>query len=106
MSTVNVVASARPVVTAVDELRSVVGGMVMLPGEQGYDIARVTWNLTVDQYPALIVVARDSGDVVAAVKYARTAGLGIAVKATGHGVVSAADGALLLVTSQMDGVRV
>jgi FAD/FMN-containing dehydrogenase len=97
---------ARVAITPLDDLRSRVGGMVIVQGDPEYDAARAAWNLTVDQHPALIIVARDAADVVEAVRFARSAQLGIAVQATGHGVVRPADDALLLVTSQMDGVRV
>lgn len=106
MSTANAVRYSIEPVTPIDDLRSRIGGTVIAPDDPEYDAARAAWNLVVDQHPALIVVARDAADVVETVRFARSMGLGIAVQATGHGVVRPADDALLLITAQMDGVRV
>src|SRR5690606_18890707 len=64
-----------------DNLRSRVRGRVILPGDSDYDEARRAWNLTVEQRPEVIVVAENTTDIVEAVRYARMAGLGIAVMA-------------------------
>ena len=76
------------------------------PGDADYETARQTWNLSVDQRPAMIVMAHNSEDVAAAVRYAEQANLPVAVQATGHGVRKPADGALLINTAQMTDVRV
>ncbi len=89
-----------------EQLGEEICGAVWLPGEEGYDAARHAWNLTVDQHPALIVVAECAGDVAAAVRYANQVGLNLAVQSTGHGVVRAADDALLIVTAGMQDVQV
>lgn len=81
-------------------------GKVVLPGDADYDKARMAWNLTVDQHPAIIVVASSPLDVVEAVRYARKEDLKIAIQSTGHGVVRPANGSLLLVTSKLKSVRV
>lgn len=91
---------------SIEELRSILQGEVIAPGDAGYEQARKAWNLTVDQYPALIVFPADSLDVPMTVRYASQNGLGIAVQATGHGVVRPADGCLLLVTDRMRDVRI
>jgi len=83
-----------------------VEGEVLVPGDTGYDAARRAWNLTVDQHPALIVVAGNTSDVVEAVRFARQNGLSIAIMSTGHGVVLPADNSLLLVTSRLTGVHI
>ncbi len=88
------------------DLRSQIQGEVLTPGEAGYENARQAWNLALDQHPALIVVAHRPSDVVAAVRFAARAGLGIGVQSTGHGVVRPADGNLLIITSRMTGVQV
>ena len=62
--------------------------------------------LTVDQHPALIVVAQTDIDIVEAVKFANMQGLDIAVMATGHGTILEADHSMLIVTSQLTDVRV
>jgi FAD/FMN-containing dehydrogenase len=98
----NAVATAAPE----HALRSQIAGDLYLPADAGYEGARRAWNLTVNQHPALIVVARSAADVAAAVRYAGGAGLKVAVQATGHGISRAADGALLIVTARLCGVRV
>lgn len=92
--------------TASEQLRRQVAGSVYAPGDDDYDKMRRGWNLAVDHYPALVLVASDAQDVVAGVRYAREAGLGVAVQATGHGVQRPADGSLLIVTSAMNAVQV
>ena len=89
-----------------EELEAALSGAVIAPGNDHYDVARKAWNLTVDQHPALIVLAMCAEDVTGAVRYARHAGLPVAVQATGHGMRRPADGALLINTTQMNGVNV
>ncbi|MCC7446051.1 MAG: FAD-binding oxidoreductase [Anaerolineae bacterium] len=79
---------------------------MLVPGDTGYDAARRAWNLTVDQHPALIVVAGNTSDIVEAVRFARQNGLSVAIMSTGHGIVLPADNSLLIVTSRMTGVHV
>ncbi len=93
-----------PVNYDVSELEEVLVGRVFQPTAPHYDTARAAWNLSVDQHPALIVVAEHADDVAAAVRYAVAHGLEIAVQATGHGTARAADGSLLIVTTKMDEV--
>ena len=88
------------------ELATRVQGQVIAPGEARYDALRAAWNLTVDQYPALIVAAESAADIAAAVRYAREADLKVAVQATGHGVIRPANDSLLILTSNMTDVRV
>jgi FAD/FMN-containing dehydrogenase len=89
-----------------EELRAGLRGAVYAPGEQGYDEARKAWNLNAHQRPALVVMAVGAADVIAAVRLAHDAGLGVGVMATGHGVASPCDGGVLINTSRMKGVRV
>ncbi len=89
-----------------NELRKQVRGTVLTPNHPGYDQVRRGWNLSIDQYPALIVVAADAADVAAGVRFARDNGLGVAVQSTGHGIMQPADDALLIVTSRMNAVHV
>jgi FAD/FMN-containing dehydrogenase len=81
-------------------------GLVFRPGDAGYDAERTGFNLAVDHRPQIVVGATGPDDVVAAVEHAATAGVGIAVQATGHGPSVAADGDVLVSTRRMDGVRV
>jgi hypothetical protein len=79
---------------------------VIVPGDEVYDTARRGWNLAVDQYPAVIVVAKNAADVSAAIRFAQSQGLKVAVTATGHGVIRKADNSLLIDTSKMAEVSV
>ncbi|MDX2140953.1 MAG: FAD-binding oxidoreductase [Chloroflexota bacterium] len=90
----------------VEALREQVTGDVFQPGDAGYDAARAAWNLSVNQYPAVVVVAHNADDIAAAVRFASAADLSIAMQATGHGVARKADGAVLIVTACMTDVEV
>ena len=79
---------------------------VIVPDDENYDAARQGWNLAVDQYPAMIVVAHTAEDVSEALRFAQSQGLDIAVTATGHGVIRKADHSMLIDTSKMAGVSV
>jgi FAD/FMN-containing dehydrogenase len=85
---------------------TVIAGRVLRPGEDGYDEQRLPWQRKFDPQPALIVEAAGPEDVQTAIRYAREADLPLAVQATGHGTVVAADGALLLKTGAMNAVQV
>ena len=91
---------------AVQSLKSMIQGSVYTPGDEGYEVSRMAWNLTVNQYPALIVNAESAGDIVAAVKFAAEQNLGVAVQSTGHGIGRRADECLLIRTHKMDSVEV
>jgi hypothetical protein len=91
---------------ALTELREGILGRVILPTEADYDHARKAWNLTVDQYPAIILVAHSPEDIALGVRYARDASMSVAIQATGHGVARAADDCLLIVTSEMTNVEI
>jgi FAD/FMN-containing dehydrogenase len=81
-------------------------GQAIAPGEPRYDELRAAWNLSVDQRPALIVVAHSAADIAEAVHFAESANLSVAVQATGHGVIRPADDSMLINTKQMTGVRI
>ena len=72
-------------------LRHAVRGSVLAPGDEGWDEARTPWNLAFEQHPALIVVAANSADVQAVVRFATANGLRVAPQGTGHGVGSLGD---------------
>jgi hypothetical protein len=88
------------------EMKSRLRGRVLLPGEVGYDTERNGWNLIVEHHPVMIVVAAGTEDVVAAVRYAASADLPVAVQATGHGPSVPADGAVLINTRRMTDLEV
>ncbi|PSL02196.1 FAD/FMN-containing dehydrogenase [Haloactinopolyspora alba] len=90
----------------IQTLRSALPGRAFSPGDDGYDTLRRPWNLSVDQYPALVVMAESVDDVRAAVQLARRQGLGLAVQSSGHGAVHPCDGGIVVNVSRLDGVRV
>jgi FAD/FMN-containing dehydrogenase len=74
----------------VQELAERVSGSVLAPEQAGYDEARAVHNGLVDKRPALIVRCRTTGDVVAALDFARRAGLEVSVRGGAHNVAGRA----------------
>jgi hypothetical protein len=70
--------------TPYPDLAAELRGELIMPGDPGYDAARAVYNGMIDQRPAAIVRCRDTADVVAAVRFARTHDLEIAVRSGGH----------------------
>ncbi|WP_425953899.1 FAD-binding oxidoreductase [Xylanimonas sp. McL0601] len=85
-------------------------GTVHLPGDPGYDAARLPWNVTVDQRPAAVAEPADAAEVAAVVRAARAAGLRVAPQSTGHNAGPLAAHGLgdvvLLRTHRMRGVEI
>ena len=65
-------------------LRGLIGGRVHLPGDPGYDAARLPWNVAVDQRPAAVALPRTAAEVATVVRVAAEAGLRVAPQSTGH----------------------
>ena len=76
------------------------------PGDRGWDAARGTFNLLIDQQPEAIAFPADAREVAAVVADARERGLRVAAQATGHnaGPLGSLDGTLILNTSALTGV--
>src|SRR5262249_6835450 len=72
------------------------------------DRARQTFNLTLDQRPALIAFPEDAADVAAAVRFAAARGLRVAPRRTGHnaGPLPDLDDTLLLRTDNLREVHI
>ncbi|HUP54118.1 MAG TPA: FAD-binding oxidoreductase [Methylomirabilota bacterium] len=83
-------------------------GEVVAPGDTTYDTHREIWNAMVDRRPGLIARCTSADDVAAAVRHAREAGLEIAVKCGGHGVLGLCvpEGGLMIDLSPMGEVQV
>jgi FAD/FMN-containing dehydrogenase len=82
---------------------------VLTPSDDGYAEACLIWNGTHDdRRPALVVRCSGAADVIAAVGFARSNDLAIAVRGGGHSVAgfSTCDGGIVIDLSQMNGVRV
>jgi FAD/FMN-containing dehydrogenase len=93
-------------VSIAQELRAQVAGEVFTPDDEAYMQARLAWNRSIDQYPAVIVVAKNARDVVQAVRLAREFSIEVAVQGTGHGALRPANDCLLIVTSRMKGLQI
>ena len=91
----------------VTALAADVRGEVLLPGDPGYDRARRVYNAEHDRRPAAVVRAADVGDVMAAVNYARTRSLPLAVRGGGHSLAgfSTCDDGLVLDLGGRRGIR-
>src|SRR5215218_5006813 len=81
---------------------------VVLPGDDGYDDARLVWNRMVDRRPAAVVRPARPEDVVAALRFAREHELPIAVRGGGHSIpgLSTCDDGIVIDLSRMRGVEV
>ena len=93
---------------ALDALRGGLRGVLMLPGEAGYDEARTIWNAMIDKRPAAVVRAAGASDVIQTVRLAAKHGLLLSVRGGGHNIAGSAvcDGGLMLDLSRMTSVRV
>jgi FAD/FMN-containing dehydrogenase len=91
---------------SVRELGARLRGRLLAPDADGYQAASSGFNLAVPQRPALIVGATGVADTAYAVRFAAAHGLPVAVQATGHGMSVPADGAVLVRTDAIAGVRV
>jgi len=83
------------------ELSAVVKGGVYRPTDTKYTDEIACFNLATSHTPALAVAATCTEDVAAAVRFAATRQLPIAVQATGHGAVTAVDAGVLISTKAM-----
>ncbi len=89
-------------------LRRTVRGDVVVPGDVAYDQARKVWNGMIDRHPAAVVYCAGADDVVAAVKFARSRTLLVAVRAGGHNIGGAAvcDDGIVIDLSRMKQIEV
>src|SRR3954463_10562996 len=92
----------------VAELEAELRGNVICPGDPGYDQARALWNAAHDKRPALIVQCAGPADVAAALRFARSEKLEVAVRGGGHSIpgFSSVDDGLMIDLSLMRGVLV
>src|SRR5436309_7890171 len=64
--------------------RDTFSGLVLTPGDAGYDMARSVWNGDIDRHPAVIARCSTADEVAAAIAFGRQEGLEIAVRGGGH----------------------
>jgi hypothetical protein len=83
-------------------------GTVVAAGDDGWDLARQAFNLTLDQRPELVAFPSDADDVARAVRFAAARGLRVAAQRTGHGAGPLGDlaGTLLLNPQALDAVAI
>jgi FAD/FMN-containing dehydrogenase len=94
--------------SALDELRAQLGGTAIGPDDAEYASVREVFNAMHDGRPEIAVRCTGTADVVAAVNFARTHGLTLAVRGGGHSLagLSAIEGGMLLDLEPMSGVQV
>ena len=94
--------------SAADRLRTDFRGLLILPGDEGYDAARAVWNGAIDRRPALIAMASGTCDVVTAVRFAREQGLPVSIRGGGHSAAgfAVADDALMIDVSALQEILV
>ena len=93
---------------ALTELSARCSGVLLGPGDTGYEEARRVHNGMIDKRPALIARCRGNADVADAVTFASRHGLDIAVRGGGHNVagLGTCDGGLMIDLSLMKGIDV
>lgn len=97
-----------PGASGIDELRLATRGRLLTPGQPAYEAARQPFNALAGGRPLAIFQPIDTDDIVAAVRWADRADVGIGVRGGGHSVAghSAPEGALLLDLSAWRGADV
>jgi FAD/FMN-containing dehydrogenase len=94
--------------SGIDHLREQVRGEVITPDDAGYEQARQVHNAMIDRRPAVVVRCANTGDVMAAVNFAREHQLDLAVRGGSHSVpgFGTCDAGVVIDLSGMRGVRV
>lgn len=89
-------------VESFDVLRNRLSGALATPGDPLYAALTTGFNLAVTPTPAAVVEARDARDVAEAIRFGAETGRAVAVQATGHGIASTLDDAILVHTGRLD----
>ncbi|MGK2955451.1 MAG: FAD-binding oxidoreductase [Solirubrobacterales bacterium] len=78
---------------------------IITPSDSSYDSARLAWNLSADQRPDAIAIAKSVEDVKSALEWARQNGLRVTCQSTGHAaeILPGLEGTLLLKTHLHNG---
>ena len=91
-----------------DEVRDLLTGRVIGPGDPDYDQARMIMYGGFDRRPALIARVADADDVAIVIRFARESGLNLAVRSGGHSVAghSATEGGIVLDLRDMKAIDI
>src|SRR5580698_9143157 len=83
-------------------------GPVLTPTDERYARARQVWNVMHDRRPAIIAKCTSVDDVVAAIAYARSCGILVAVRGGGHSLpgLSVCDDGIVIDLQLMNAVSV
>ncbi|MFB6726243.1 FAD-binding oxidoreductase [Kribbella sp. NPDC056345] len=94
--------------STIENMRERVRGQIFTAGDDGYDDARRVYNAMHDKRPQVVVRCENAGDVMAAVDYARTNELELAVRGGSHSVpgFGTVDGGVVIDLSGLRNVRV
>jgi FAD/FMN-containing dehydrogenase len=92
----------------ISQLRAMVKGRVIAPGDAAYDQARSVFYGGIDRRPAVIVRAADATDVSFVVSLARQTGLELAIRSGGHSVAGhcVSEGGIVLDLSEMRALQI
>lgn len=94
--------------TGLEDLKASFSGIVLLPGDAGYDDARRVHNGLIDKRPAVIALCQNTPDIRDAINFGRESDLEISVRGGGHnpaGLAVVEDG-LMIDLSTMKGIHV
>lgn len=93
---------------ALCEMEDSFRGQLVRPSDADYAEQRKVWNGSIDRSPALIARCAGVGDVIAAVGFAKSSGLEVAVRSGGHSFpgASVCDGGVVIDLGQMKGISV
>jgi FAD/FMN-containing dehydrogenase len=92
----------------IEDLRAVMDGPVIEPGNTLFDDARRVWNAEINRSPSVIARCASNDDVVAAIAFAREHQLEISVRGGAHNTAGTAvcDGGLMVDLSLLNSVTV
>ncbi len=82
-------------------------GTIVLPGDAGYNAARLLFNPIFDPHPLMVVCCKVPGDVAVALQVARQCRVGFAVRSGGHCTAGfSANSGMLIDVSGLDDVTI
>lgn len=90
------------------EFESDFKGVILTPGDDGYDDARTVWNAMVDRRPAVIARCGNTDDVRAALHFGQANQLEVGIRGGGHSIVGhpVVEGGLMIDLSLMNAVQI